>query len=55
MVDRRVTSGHDQNPLVHLDDINVVAVELAQDFGGHHLLGGATGHPAAGHVARPDP
>ena len=38
--------GHDQNPLIDMHDIDVMAVEVGQGLGGDDLLGGATGHPA---------
>ena len=45
-----VVPDDDEDSAVHLDDVDVVAVEPAQDVAADHLLGGAGGRPAAGQV-----
>ena len=45
--------GHHQDPPVHPDHVDVLAVQAGQDLGLDHLVGAADRDPAAGHVDDP--
>src|ERR1700685_3059127 len=45
--------GHHQDPAVHVDDIDVGTVQLAEPLAGHDLVGWPAGGPAVRHVDDP--
>ena len=46
----RPRAGDDQDAAVHVQHVDVVAVQRAKDLGGDDLVGGPAGRPAAGQV-----